>query len=89
MQGLAPIASFRPIADNGTGSISYNKTRLSAIALAIYSVATGIIFHNFWASPADQVIVQQVMFLKNLSIAGGLLLLSTGGIGSWAIDHQR
>ena len=64
------------------------KTRLAAFALAIYTLATGFIFHDFWASPADQVVVQQVMFLKNLSIAGGLLLLSAGGIGSWAIDDK-
>jgi len=65
------------------------RTRLAAFLLAIYTLVTGYIFHDFWASPADQVIVQQVMFLKNLSIAGGLLLLTTGGIGSWAMDRKR
>jgi putative oxidoreductase len=47
------------------------KTKLVAWALAAFTVLAALIFHR---NLADQ--MQMVMFLKNLSIAGGLLILS-------------
>jgi putative oxidoreductase len=55
-------------------------SRWAALALAIFSVIAGLIFHtNF----ADQ--MQAVSFMKNLAIAGGLLLLYANGPGAWAV----
>ena len=60
------------------------KTRYAAIALAIFSIATAVIFHrNF----ADQ--MQMIMFLKNIAIAGGLLLLAVGGRTAYSMDNRR
>jgi putative oxidoreductase len=59
------------------------RIKIAALGLAILTIIAGILFHNFWSMPADQVLIQQIMFIKNLSIAGGLLLISTGGVGSW------
>lgn len=47
------------------------KTRLVAWALAAFTLLAAIVFHR---NLGDQ--MQMVMFLKNLSIAGGLLILS-------------
>jgi putative oxidoreductase len=47
------------------------KTRLTAWALAAFTLLAAIVFHR---NLGDQ--MQMVMFLKNLSIAGGLLILS-------------
>jgi putative oxidoreductase len=47
------------------------KTRLTAWALAAFTLLAAILFHR---NLGDQ--MQMVMFLKNLSIAGGLLILS-------------
>lgn len=65
------------------------QTRLVALVMAVFTVVTGLIFHNFWAMPADQVMVNQIMFLKNLSIAGGLLMMSAYGAGSLSLDAKR
>lgn len=65
------------------------QTRLAACVMAIFTVATGVIFHNYWAMPADQVMVNQIMFMKNLSIAGGLLMLSAFGAGALSLDARR
>ena len=60
------------------------KTRYAAIALAIFTIATAVIFHrNF----ADQ--MQMIMFLKNIAIAGGLLLLAVGGRTAYSMDNRR
>ena len=60
------------------------QTRIAAFALAIFSVAAAFIFHkNF----ADQ--IQMIMFLKNIAMAGGLLLLAVGGDTALSIDSKR
>ena len=60
------------------------QTRIAAFALAIFSVAAAFIFHkNF----TDQ--MQMIMFLKNIAMAGGLLLLAVGGDTALSIDSKR
>ena len=63
------------------------KTRLIAFLMALFTLAASVFFHNFWALPADQVLVNQIMFLKNLSIAGGLLMFVAFGAGRLSLDR--
>lgn len=65
------------------------RVRLAAIALAIFTVVASLLFHNFWAVPADQAYMQQLMFMKNLAIAGGLLLAFGFGAGPASVDARR
>ena len=65
------------------------QARLAALALALFTLLASILFHNFWAVPADQQMVQQLMFMKNVSVAGGLLLLFSLGTGPASIDARR
>ncbi len=58
-------------------------SRLAAIPLAIFTLLAGIIFHGNFADP-----VQMVLFLKNLAIAGGFLLLFAHGPGAWALNDK-
>jgi putative oxidoreductase len=64
------------------------KTRWSALVLALFTVAAGIFFHNYWAVPAEQVMMQQINFFKNLAIAGGLLSFAAWGGGDWSVDAR-
>ena len=59
------------------------KTRVAAILLAGFSLLTAFTFHNNFA---DQ--IQMTMFLKNVSIAGGFLLLAANGAGSLSLDRR-
>ncbi len=59
-------------------------TRLAAYALAIFSIVAAAIFHHNFA---DQ--MQMIMFLKDIAIAGGLLLLATSGATMLALDARR
>ena len=52
------------------------KTRYAAAILALFTIAASFGFHQFWSLPADKVIMNQMMFFKNLAIAGGLLILA-------------
>ncbi|WHZ11226.1 MAG: hypothetical protein OJF60_001665 [Burkholderiaceae bacterium] len=65
------------------------KTRISALLLAIFTVATGIFFHNYWDADAAQAMMQQINFYKNLAIAGGLLSIVAFGAGGWSLDGVR
>ncbi|AKC72218.2 hypothetical protein MB84_07690 [Pandoraea oxalativorans] len=47
-----------------------------ALLLAIYTVATALIGHKFWAADPAQFSAQLNNFFKNIAIAGGFLLLA-------------
>jgi putative oxidoreductase len=64
------------------------KTRISAIVLAVFTVAAAILFHNYWGMPADKAYVNQLMFFKNVAIAGGLLAFAAFGAGRFSIDKR-
>ena len=60
------------------------QTRVTAFLLAGFTVLSALIFHNNFA---DQ--VQAIMFFKNISIAGGFLLLVANGAGALSFDALR
>jgi putative oxidoreductase len=65
------------------------RTRWGAVALLIFLVPVTLVFHNFWAAPASEQQIQTVNFLKNLSIAGGALIVFARGAGAFSIDALR
>jgi putative oxidoreductase len=65
------------------------QTRIAALVIAVFTVAAGVFFHAFWAVPAEQVMINQIMFMKNIAIAGGLLALVAFGPGALSLDAKR
>jgi len=65
------------------------KARWGAAALFIFVLIASFVFHAFWAVPADQVQMQRIMFLKNLSMMGGLLYVIVYGSGPVSVDKNR
>ena len=63
-------------------------TRWAALALAAFTVVASFYFHRYWALPADQQMMQKLMFDKNLAIAGGLLAFAAFGAGRFSIDAR-
>ncbi len=59
-------------------------TRMTALALAGFTILSAVLFHG---DVSDQ--MQQIMFLKNVAIAGGFLFLASRGAGNWSIDARR
>ena len=64
-------------------------TRWAALALAFFTLVASFFFHKYWAVPAEQVMMQQLMFFKNMAIVGGLLTLAASGAGAWSLDARR
>jgi putative oxidoreductase len=60
------------------------QTRIVALGLALYSIATALLFHHHLA---DQ--NQMLHFLKDLAIAGGFLQVAAFGGGALSLDARR
>lgn len=59
-------------------------TRLAAFLLAGFTLLSGLLFH---ADFGDQ--MQTILFMKNLAIAGGFLMIVALGAGPYSIDSRR
>lgn len=79
---LFPTIAFELVA--GGLLIAGLFTRPVALLLAGFSLVTAAIFHSQFA---DQ--TQMIMFLKNLSMSGGFLLLAKDGAPGFSIDALR
>jgi len=73
--GLALIAGF--------------GTRLAALALGVFTLVASFFFHNYWGVATEQQFVQQLLFFKNIAVAGGLFTLAAFGAGAWSVDARR
>jgi putative oxidoreductase len=60
------------------------QTRAAATVLAVFTLATAILFHN---NMADQ--NQMIHLLKNIAITGGLLQVIAFGAGAFSLDNRR
>jgi putative oxidoreductase len=59
------------------------------MVLALFTIVASYFFHNYWAVPQDQQFVQQLLFFKNVAVAGGLLSVAAWGAGAWSVDSAR
>lgn len=62
------------------------KARWAAAAMLVFTAIAAFIFHNFWAVPPDQAQNQMIHFMKNISMAGGLLFVVIHGSGALSMD---
>lgn len=83
------VGAFETI--GGVALILGYKVRWAGLALGLFTVLVSFIFHAYWSAPANQQYVTQLLFMKNMSVAGGLLLVSALGAGPFSLDarHSR
>jgi len=62
------------------------KARWAGLALAIFTLAAGFLFHDYWNADAAAKMGQQINFWKNISMAGGLLMVFAFGPGRYSLD---
>ena len=65
------------------------QARWAATALFLFLIPTTLLFHNFWAYDGSQAQMQQIQFMKNLSIMGGMLYIMAFGAGAFGIDGRK
>ena len=59
------------------------KTKLAASVMALFTFTVAIIFHTDFSEE-----MQMIIFLKNLAIAGGFLIIFVRGAGKYSIDQR-
>ncbi|MFD1804575.1 DoxX family protein [Mixta tenebrionis] len=57
-------------------------TRFTALFTAVFTLLTAFLFHSNFAEG-----VNSIMFMKNVTMAGGFLLLGITGPGAYSIDR--
>ena len=64
------------------------KARWAAFVLALFTAIVTFFFHNFWAAPEAQKMMEQINFMKNLALIGGLLMVMAFGPGRLSVDKR-
>lgn len=65
------------------------QTRIVAIGLAFFTLGASLIGHAFWSSPEDAALIAQLIFVRNMAILGGLLVLAASGGGAYSLDAHK
>jgi putative oxidoreductase len=86
---LVPLAGVMALV-GGLGVAVGWKTRWGAWTLVAFLIPVTVMMHAFWRQPDPTAFhIQQAMFMKNLSMLGGALLLTQFGAGRISIDDRR
>lgn len=63
--------------------------RIGAFGLFVFLIPTTLIFHDFWTYEGQQQMQQMQHLMKNLTIMGGLLIVTAFGTGDWSVTRMR
>jgi putative oxidoreductase len=64
------------------------NVRWAAVVLAAFTLVATVLFHAYWNAPADQAMNQQIHFMKNIAIIGGLLGIVAYGPGRLGLGRR-
>ncbi|HUN64889.1 MAG TPA: DoxX family protein [Bacteroidota bacterium] len=84
---LVPVFGIMAIVGGFSVALGF-KAKYGAWILAIFLVPVTIFMHNFWSIP-DYNGIQQAMFMKNVSLMGGALLIAYFGPGPLSLDSAH
>ena len=62
------------------------KARWAALLLFLFTIPITLTFHNFWAMAGAEAAMNEIHFMKNVSIMGGMLLVAAFGPGRYSVD---
>jgi putative oxidoreductase len=82
--GFGVVASGVLLVAGGLALILGVYPAVAAGALAVFLLASAVIFHDFWAVPDEQAQDEMVNFLKNVELAGAALVFLAISGEAWA-----
>lgn len=84
---LVPLSGILALAGGLSVLLGY-RARFGAFLLLLFLVPVTLIMHRFWGLADPQLaMLQRVMFMKNLSMIGGALVLMYYGSGPVSLDN--
>jgi putative oxidoreductase len=73
----------------GVSILAGYKARYGAWLIVLFLVPVTVMMHNFWAVPDPMAkTMQQIMFMKNLSMLGAALMIAYLGSGPLSVDNK-
>jgi len=63
------------------------RARWIGLLFVIFLLVITPIYHDFWNAAADAVMSQKINFMKNIAIAGGMLMVFAFGPGRYSLDR--
>lgn len=63
------------------------KASTGAVLLLIYWVPVTFMVYSFWNDPVSERRMQSILFMKNMAIIGGLLMIVVNGAGRFSIKR--
>ena len=61
------------------------RAKFGAVLLLLYWVPVTFLAHSYWNDPIEVQRIESLFFMKNLAIAGGLLMIWANGTGKYSI----
>lgn len=63
------------------------RSSFGASLLLLYWLPVTFILHSYWNDPEPEQRFQAILFMKNIAIAGGLLMILVNGSGKFSIKR--
>lgn len=84
-----PVSGVMALAGGLSVALGY-RARLGGWILVAFLVPVTLMMHKFWATPDPMMAQMQLaMFLKNVALTGGALLVAHFGAGPLSVDARR
>lgn len=61
-------------------AMNHRFAPIAALTLAVYTICVNAVFHRFWTMEDPLRALELSLFFKNISIAGGLLMIASGAL---------
>lgn len=88
MPGIGTFVATLLMLAGGLSVLLGYKAKIGAVLLVVFLVPTSFMMHAFWAA-SDPMMMQMEMasFMKNMSMAGGALIIAYFGSGPMSLDN--
>ncbi len=84
-----PLSGVMALAGGLSIALGY-RAKWGGWLIVLFLVPVTVMIHNFWAMPDPAAArVNEIMFMKNLSMLGGALLIAHFGSGPLSLDSRN
>ena len=85
ISALAILVGMFEVAAGSALAVGY-RVRAAATLLGAFTLVATVLFHAFWSAAGEMQVMQQLLFMKNVGVFGGLLVVAAVGAGEWGFD---